>query len=216
MSTAGEYDLKTDPLFAKQPKAASAQHESSRSPAELDRLAKFRENKLIAGAELAPEMLVNRTPGQGAGHQVIYEKPWHRMALYLFSANMSIRDVANVLEMSNSAVSDLLHTEWFQKRLTALIEASGGSDVMALCKAEAINSIQTLIEIRDNPNVPAMARRACAMDLIERFHGKAIQKVETKHSYASSDPVQEAAALEKQIAGIVPQIAPPSFMHEKN
>lgn len=219
--TAGAFELKNDPLFKDiKSELAEAKHAAD-SPAEKQRLGNFKTTKVKAGenaqgAELTHPTLLNRMENEGRGHQVVYEKPWHRMALHLFTANMSIREVAAVLDKSDSAVSDLLRTGWFQKQLTETIEKNGGSDVMALCKSEAINSIQTLIEIRDNPSVPAMARRACAMDLLERYHGKAVQKIETKHSYASDDPVQEAANLEKQISGLVPQLAPPSFVHEKN
>lgn len=202
----GKYDLENDPIFRD---VEAARVLPLKSPAAAqqtnqERLEQFRKNKTVMTQVVentwAPDTLINRVPGAGVGHQVVYEKPWHRMALFLFAARMSIRDVANVLDMSTAAVSDLLHTTWFQQSLTALIEKSGGSDVMELCKAEAINSLQTLIEIRDDGNAPKAVRRQCAMDIIERVHGKALQKVETKHSYASDNPVAEVAALEKQLA----------------
>ena len=46
--------------------------------------------------------------------------------------------------------------------------AENRRDVMDLFKAERINSLATLIEIRDNPETPASVRAMCCKDILDR------------------------------------------------
>ena len=77
--------------------------------------------------------------------------------------------------------------------------AENRRDVVDLFKSERINSLATLMEIRDNPEAPAAARVQCARDILDRTLGKPVQRIETAGEVTSSDPVAEVERLEAEV-----------------
>jgi hypothetical protein len=126
------------------------------------------------------------------------EFPWHRMAAFAFATGASCRDVAERLEKSEPAVQNLLRQKWFQKEVNALMARYGG-DIMEMFRGEQINSLGTLVELRDNPRVPAAARISCARDILDRAMGKPVQRIEATNVVSSEDPVGEAERLEQEV-----------------
>lgn len=105
------------------------------------------------------------------------EKPWHRYALHLAArAKMSAVDIAQVLQVSPASVRTLFRQEWFQKQYDTLVSSRADTLYEQLMEGEDVNSLLTLIELRDNPNVKAPTRAACAFDILDRMKGKAIQR----------------------------------------
>lgn len=126
------------------------------------------------------------------------ELPWQRAAAYHFAAGMSSKEVAEANDVSLVTIASLLRTPWFQELVTTLMAENGGNDIMAMFKAEQINSLQTVVEIRDNEKVPAVTRLAAARDILDRGLGKPLQRVEQSNSPTSGDPVAEVERLERE------------------
>jgi hypothetical protein len=128
------------------------------------------------------------------------ESPWHRAAAFCFALGASAREVARRLGKSEPAVQNLLRQPWFQGEVTAIMAEYGHRDVATLFAAEQYNSLATLVEIRDNPKVPAAARIASARDILDRALGKPTQRIEAVGMPVSSDPVAEVAQLSEEIS----------------
>lgn len=129
------------------------------------------------------------------------EEPWHTQAAYLFAAgNLSAKDVAEVMEKDERTCRNLLRQDWFQRKVTEIIADYGGRDVMELFRAEAFNSLVTLVEIRDDPKQSAAVRSSNAKDILDRAYGKAKQSIEFSDVPHSNDPVGEVRRLHEENA----------------
>lgn len=107
------------------------------------------------------------------------------------------KEVAEAFGVSLPTVANLLRQQWFQERVTQLMQERGGRDVMELFRAEQFNSLLTIIEIRDDTKVSSNVRAVCARDILDRTLGKPVQRVETSGTVSSSDPVGEVKRLEE-------------------
>lgn len=106
-----------------------------------------------------------------------HEKPWHRYALHLAArAKMSTTDIASTLQVSADQVRVLFKQKWFQEQYNALVSQRADSFYEQLLQGEDVNSLLTLVELRDNPNVKSATRASCAFDILDRMKGKAIQR----------------------------------------
>ncbi len=132
--------------------------------------------------------------------EVKTEQPWHRAAAFMFAQGATAVDVAENLGHCPTTVQNLLRQPWFQETVTTLMAENGGKDIMALFRAEQFNSLVTLVELRDNPKVPAATRKACATDILDRALGKALVRVETSSIPTSSNPADEVKQLEAQLS----------------
>jgi hypothetical protein len=127
------------------------------------------------------------------------EQAWHRLAAFAFALGATAKDVAKQLDRSEPAVQNLLRQPWFQENVTALMKEYGSRDIMELLRAEQVNSLCTLIEIRDNPKASSNARVLCARDILDRTLGKPTQRVEVSGESTSLDPVAEVERLEAEV-----------------
>jgi hypothetical protein len=127
------------------------------------------------------------------------EQAWHRTAAFAFALGATAKDVAKQLDRTYITVQNLLRQPWFQKNVTALMAEYGSRDIMELLRAEQVNSLCTLIEIRDNPKAASAARVVCARDILDRTLGKPMQRVEVTGEVASDNPVEEVERLEAEV-----------------
>lgn len=133
-----------------------------------------------------------------SGWVIEKEAPWHLSAAYMYAMGSCNSEIAKAHDKSPQAVSNLFHQPFFQERVTAIM-AENRRDVMDLFKAERINSLATLIEIRDNPETPASVRAMCCKDILDRSLGKAVQRIEAVGEVTSLDPVAEVERLEAEV-----------------
>ena len=127
------------------------------------------------------------------------EQAWHKVAAIIFASGKSAREVARLLDRSEPAVQNLTRQKWFQAQVTEMIVELGGSrDIMKLIQGEQFNSLNTLVEMRDNPRVPSASRIQCARDILDRGLGKPTQRIEMSHEVHSDDPVAEVEKLEQE------------------
>lgn len=116
----------------------------------------------------------------------------------MFAAgSITTREVATAFGVSEETVRNVLRQDWFQETVTKLMAEQGGRDIMALFRGETINSLVTLVELRDGKDTPKAVKRACCTDILDRALGKPLQRVEQSGSPKSDDPVREAQQLEE-------------------
>ena len=82
-------------------------------------------------------------------------------------------------------------------------------------KAEQINSLVTLVEIRDNPKAPTSVRVMCANAILDRAMGRPAQRIEPVVKIASSDPVGDVERLEAEIRQLSKNTFPASARRTK-
>lgn len=74
--------------------------------------------------------------------------------------------------------------------------AEAGLDTVAeMIKGESVNTLVTMIELRDDPTTPKATRAQICQNLLDRVLGKAVQKLEVDSTVRSADPVKEAEQL---------------------
>jgi hypothetical protein len=133
-----------------------------------------------------------------SGWVIEKEAPWHLSAAYMYAMGSCNREIAEAHGKSPQAVSNLFHQPFFQERVTEIM-AANRRDVMDLFRAERINTLATLIALRDDPATPASVRAMVCKDILDRSLGKAVQRIETVGEVTSSDPVAECERLEAEV-----------------
>ena len=58
-----------------------------------------------------------------------------------------------------------------------MMHEAGLDEVRALLKEAQVDSVRTLVALRDDPKVPASVRRSTCVDLLEQYSGKPTQRV---------------------------------------
>lgn len=159
----------------------------------------------LSASSLSPEASVNplRFHGIDPPRIVIQEEqPYHRQAAFAFATfpGVGTAEVAEMLGVTTGAVRLWLQQPWFQERIAQLAEQHGRTfDIVQLFKAEAMNSLNVLVEIRDSGKTSAQARIKSAVEILDRGMGKPVQRIETtNHEAVSSDPVAEVERLEQE------------------
>lgn len=146
-----------------------------------------------------------------------FEQPWHRAAAYHWaSGKMSMKDISVACDVCYASVQALCRNAWFQETVNEIMQKNGAKDVMDLFKAEQFNSLVTLVEIRDNEKAPTSVRRASAVDILDRYLGKPVQRVETAEITKSEDPVAEVKRLEEENRRLREQDSEPAGRGEEN
>ena len=131
-----------------------------------------------AMAESGDQFYNNRDPNLAIQH----EKPEHRIVIFLKAQGMSNREIAQRTKFTEPWVSQILRQPWARRKLIDEIARAGKEPLSALIECQATDSVFTLVELRDDPDVESSVRRAAADSLLDRFLGKPTQKVETKNT----------------------------------
>lgn len=132
------------------------------------------------------------------------EKPEHRLMIFLKAQGLSNKEIAVRMDYTEITVGEVLRQPWARIRLVAELKEAGRDEIQAVIKGEGLNSIFTLVDLRDDVQVPAATRRASADSILDRFLGKATQKVETSTQSTPSSP--ELQQLDQQIKDLEVQI----------
>lgn len=131
-----------------------------------------------------------------------HEKPEHRLILFMKAEGYSNRECAIVGGYSDAWVSQVTRQPWFVKRLMEFIDEAGKNKVKQLLEATLVDSIFTLVEIRDDPKTPSAVKARVSDSLIDRVLGKPKQSVE----------IQEKTPVESELSAIDEELA----MYEKD
>lgn len=124
----------------------------------------------------------------------------HRIMLYLAAQGYNCSEIAGITDYSPQQVSTVMRQEWFQKQLAGLLEESGKPVIDQLLSSEATNSLNTLLELRDNRQSPASVRAQCAFNILDRVLGKPVQKSESINHNFSRTSTMSMEELEKEQA----------------
>jgi hypothetical protein len=154
-------------------------------------------------AETDPERLFE-SESNPANFAIIREKPEHRLIVYLKAQGFSNKEIAERTGYTQPWLSQLTRQPWFRLRLVQELKEAGVDAVQQVLKATVLDSVFTLIDIRDDPGAPKAVRAQTADRLLDRYFGKPTQKVETDSKSLPSSP--EIQAISHELAEIDQQL----------
>lgn len=130
------------------------------------------------------------------GH--VLEQPWWNSAAMFFALNRPSGEVAELVGVSKSTIRSALKNRDFQEKIARLVQENGGTDCMALLRANVISATNVIVEImNDDKNLPKV-RLDSAKEILDRVYGKPTQHVVSDTTVRSDDPVAEAERLEAE------------------
>lgn len=126
------------------------------------------------------------------------EQPWHRLVAYMLLAGQSRKEIAAQAQVAPETISHLRAQRWFQE-LLAVLANEQGKDIMEVVKSEALASVETLVEIRDDAEASARNRLSAAVALLEHAVGKPTQKVVSSSTVTHLSPADEMAKIQEEL-----------------
>lgn len=161
------------------------------------------EHPVMEAAEIDPLRLF-ASEEKPPNFAIINEKPEHRLIVYLKARGLSNKEVADKTGYTQAWVSQITRQPWFRLRVVQELKEAGMDQVSQLLKGSVVDSIFTLLEIRDDEEAPRAVRRACADSLLDRWLGKATVHVQQTSDRIPSTPEisqvdAELQQIEKQL-----------------
>lgn len=129
------------------------------------------------------------------------EQPWHRMAAYMLLNGHTNREIAAAAGVHEATIAQLKAQRWFQELLATLGNQQGQAITGAL-QAEALASIETMVEIRDDIEAPKRVRLAAAVSLLEHHKGRPHQTVFSETVRRTQSPEERMAELQEDLANL--------------
>lgn len=139
-------------------------------------------NSPLAGSSIADEAKGNSDALYNASlpnFGILHEKPEHRLIIMLKVQGHSNTEIARLTGYTIPWVGQVLRQPWARERILDELKAAGRDSIQALLEASTADSIFTIIELRDRSDDDSVRLRA-ADSLLDRYLGKATQRVETK------------------------------------
>jgi hypothetical protein len=144
---------------------------------------------------------------------IIKEKPEHRFIAILRAQGYSLKDVfvqmggemneknqpiAGTGKYTYSWLSQINRQAWFTKQVTRLLEEAGKDKISAALETEAMTSLDTIVELRDNSDMDNV-RLSASKDILDRFLGKATNKIESKSIVTHEKVSEDDARIDREL-----------------
>lgn len=107
-----------------------------------------------------------------------HEKAEHRVIIMLKAQGFSNIEIARQMGYTPVSVNYIVNQPWAQKRIVEEIKRAGRDEVEIILKGTLVDSLNTLIAIRDDPDAKVSDRRSSAEYLVDRVLGKARQAID--------------------------------------
>lgn len=137
-------------------------------------------------------------------HAILHEKPSHRFIVYLKAQGLSNKEVAERTGHTQAWISQLTRQPWFRLRLVQELKEVGVDAVSSALKSAALDSVYTLIDLRDDVTAPKAVRRSCADSLLDRWLGKPTLHVSHEDERIPSSP--EISQVDSELQRIEQQL----------
>jgi hypothetical protein len=134
------------------------------------------------------------------------EQPMHVLMCYMQAAGKTRKEIAEATGYTVFQVSLICRQPWFRSRFLDIVKEAGTDAVEAFVKGETMNSLSTLVEIRDDSKTPGATRRQAACDILDRALGKPAVYVKTDNSHTLSSATTSKEEIERQLAATYSQL----------
>lgn len=136
------------------------------------------------------------------------ELPWHRMAAYMLINRRTNSEIAMAADVDLATISQLRANRWFQE-LLATIANEQGEEVTGIIAGHAIDAVNTIAEVMNDPDSTRRERITAAQILLEQAQGKPVQKnINLNENRRSSDPIEEYAGIVEELKTLRAQVEP--------
>jgi hypothetical protein len=159
---------------------------------------------VTSAAATDPDRLFAAAETNQPNFAILSEKAEHRIIVYLKAQGLSNKEVAERTGYTQSWVCQITRQPWFRLRLVQELKEAGVDAVQQVLKATVLDSVFTLIDIRDDPTTPKAIRSQNCERLLDRYFGKPTQKVESDDKRMPSSP--EIHALKQELEAIDQQL----------
>jgi hypothetical protein len=139
---------------------------------------------------------------------IIHEKPEHRLIVYLKAKGLSNKEVADRTGYTQAWICQLCRQPWFRLRLVSELKEAGLDQVTEILRSSVVDSIFTILEIRDDETAPKAVRKACADSLLDRWLGKPTVHIQRDDDRLPSSP--EIAAVDAELQQLDKQLKQPT------
>lgn len=126
----------------------------------------------------------------------------HRMVAYLTLQGLTQKEIADKVSLAPATISNIQRQPWFRELVNHEIALFGRDAAQEILRGAAVDSVLTLIELRDDKNTPASVRRQSASEILDRVYGKATLNVH-HHDSKQGDAAKTAKELEREISMLV-------------
>lgn len=124
-------------------------------------------------------------------YPILHEKWQHRVICFLKAQGLSNVEISRQTGMTAVAVSNVVRQPWAQQRIAEIICEAGQDAVQQLLAGAEYDSVQRLIEERDNMNARPSDRINAADKLLDRIRGKPPQSLNHNVSNRVEDLTDE-------------------------
>lgn len=147
----------------------------------------LREHPVTEAHDTDPDRLFS-SENNPPNFAIMEEKAEHRFIVYLKAQGLSNKEVADKTGYTQPWISQITRQPWFKLRLVQELKDAGVDAVQCAIKMSALDSVFTLVDLRDDLTSPKAVRKAACDSLLDRFLGKAPQKVELDQKSVPSTP----------------------------
>lgn len=145
--------------------------------------------QVLSEAETAPSARVVREDfstlenrlfcDQPASYNIKHERPEHRVIVFLKAQGMSNKEVSERTGFTTVMIGYVLKQPWARVRLLQEITEMGRDGMAEILKGAAVDSVLTLLDVRDSEKSRPSDKIAAANSLLDRYLGKPTQRVES-------------------------------------
>lgn len=164
---------------------------------------RFHDSAAAKEYDANPDKLGGAVPNPKVG--LLKEQPEHRIMILLKAQGLSGKEIALRTGYTPEHIYTVLRQPWARQQLIRELNEGGRPVIETFLMGEVTSSLQTLVEIRDNPQAKNSDRIAAARDLVDRALGKPTQHVESTNRNVTYSP-EEIAELDREITDLEVQL----------
>lgn len=127
------------------------------------------------------------------------EQPAHRLMLWYKLQGYNNKEIAALMKYSEVSVGQVSRQPWFVKAFCELSTEMGKDAVKNFLDGEVLPTLERIKNLRDNGESDAV-KLAAGKELLDRFLGKSVAKVESKSDATINVTTTDVNKLQEQIS----------------
>lgn len=127
------------------------------------------------------------------------EKAVHRIFAYMYASGATYKHIAEENNASVDTVRKVLDQPEYRTLVAELIHDNFNDDIGKILKAGALEAVQVIRSMANDPKTPDSVRLRANMDLLDRYRGKATQHTISSNGMKSDNPEAEIAQLQEEL-----------------
>lgn len=141
-----------------------------------------------------------------ATYELKREKPEHRLLIFLKAQGLSDREISARTGFTVVMIAYVLKQPWARHRLLQEIQTIGRDQLSEVLKSSMVDSVFTLIEVRDSEKSKPSDRVAASNSLLDRYLGKPVARVEAVTTNLTTK-LEDIAKMQKELAQVEQELA---------